>query len=109
MRLSMGKGRASSLVQSLIWFAFLVEPLLPAFKEQEPVRVEELARIGQELQPLVLDTAIDRPERRKQPDPRIMPPFQDLLAILVGGFLKSCHDCRDGVVGQIDRVVLAGD
>ena len=40
-------GQGASLVPRPVvdWFAFLVEPLLPAFKEQEPVRVEELSGV----------------------------------------------------------------
>ena len=88
----------------------LLERILPrrprpaAFEEREPVGVEQLAGIGQQLEPLVPHPAVDRPEGREQPHPGIVPPLQHLLAVLVGGFLELGHEGRDGVVLVVERV-----
>ena len=52
----------------------------------------------------MLDAAVDRPEGREQPDPGIVPPLQDLLAVLVGRLLELGHEGRDGVVLVVERV-----
>ena len=52
----------------------------------------------------MLNAAIDRPEGGEEPDPGIVPPLQDLLALLVGRLLEPGHEGRDGVVLVVQRV-----
>ena len=52
----------------------------------------------------MLDAAVDRTEGGEEPDPGIVPPLQDLLALLVGRLLEPGHEGRDGVVLVVERV-----
>ena len=61
------------------------------------VGVEQVPGIRKQLHPLVLDPAEDCPEGGEQPAPGIVPPLQDLLALLVGRLLELGHKGRDGV------------
>ena len=79
-------------------------PWLAAFEERELVGVEQVPGVGKQLHPLVLDPAVDRPEGGEEPDPGIVPPLQDLLALLVGRLLEPGHEGRDGVVLVVERV-----
>ena len=79
-------------------------PRPAAFEEREPVGIEQPPGVGQHLEPLVPHPAVDRPERRQQPDPGVVPPFQNLLAMLVGRFLEPGHESRDGIVLVVEWV-----
>ena len=47
---------------------------------------------------------VDRPEGRQQPVPGVVPPFQNLLAMLVTSFLEPGHEGRDGIMLVVERV-----
>ena len=73
-------------------------PELAPFEEREPVGVEQFALVGGELEPLVLDAAVDRPEGRQQAAPRIVAAFQHLLAEVGRRDPQLLPQGRDGVV-----------
>ena len=92
MRLLTGSGLAGSVLPG--------GALLAAFEEGEAVGIEEAAAVGGQLEPVVLDAAVDGPEGGEQPAPGIVPPLQDFLAVLVGGLPQLGLERGDGVVAR---------
>ncbi|MGA7501322.1 MAG: hypothetical protein WBX00_31705, partial [Isosphaeraceae bacterium] len=45
-------------------------PRRSPFEEREPIRVEQFALVGRELEPVVLDAPVHRSEGRQQAAPR---------------------------------------
>ena len=65
------------------WLAGRVFPPRPGgspFEEREPIRVEQFAPVGGELEPVVLDAPVHCPEGRQKAAPRIVAALQNLLA-----------------------------
>ena len=77
---------------------------LAAFEEREAVGVEEAAAVGRELEPVVLDTAVDGPERGQQPSPGVVAQAKDFLAELVGRDTQLLPQRADGVVLVVEFV-----
>ena len=88
--MSMSRGAAGGILPG--------RPRLAAFEERKLVGVEQVFGIGEQLHPLVLHPSVDYAEGGEEPDPRIVPPLQDLLALLVGRLLEPGHEGGDGVV-----------
>ena len=72
--------------------------LLSAFKERESVRIEQVAAIGRQRHSLMFDAAVHGPEGGKQAAPSIVPPLQDLFAVLIGGFPQLGAKGGNGIV-----------
>ena len=84
------------------------------FEEREPIRVEQFALVGGELEPVVLDAPVHRPEGRQQAAPRIVAALQHLLAEVGRRDPQLLPQGRDGVVlvvklvAQQEQVSLLG-
>ena len=56
-----------------------------ALQKRIPLRVEQAAAVGRQVQPVVMDAVVHRPESGQQAAPGVKAAFQHLFPLLIGG------------------------